>query len=194
MSRDTISRIENDRLDNVPAGTIQRCVEALGAYLRMDIAWQGERLPRLIDARHAALQNTFVALLAAWGWDTRVEVSFNHYGDRGRVDIVGYYAATRTLAIVEIKPDIDDAQETVGRLDVKVRLGRTIAAEAGWTVDRIVPVLVLENGASPRRHVRAHEGLFRRFTLRGASARAWLRAPSAEAEGLLLFVDARSEG
>lgn len=193
VSRDTISRMENDRLDNVPAGTVQACVEALGAYLRMEVAWQGERLPRLIDARHAVLQNTFVLLLAAMGWDARVEVSFNHFGDRGRIDVAAFHAATRTMAIVEIKPDIDDAQETVGRLDVKVRLAKTIAAELGWDAFRVVPVLVLESGASPRRHVRAHEGLFQRFALRGRAALAWLRAPTASASGLLIFIEPRAE-
>lgn len=192
MSRDTISRIENDRLDNVPAGTIQRCVEALGGYLRMDVAWQGERLPRLIDARHAALQNAFVLLLTSCGWDSRVEVSFNHFGDRGRIDILGFHARTRTLAVVEVKPDIDDAQETLGRLDVKVRLGRPIAAESGWNADRVMPVLVLEDAASPRRHVRALEGLFARYASRGRSAKAWLRVPNGEVSGLIVFMNAPS--
>ena len=191
VSRDTISRIENDRLDNVPAGTIQACVEALGARLRLEVQWQGERLSRLIDARHAALQNAFVLRLETCGWEPRVEVSFNHYGDRGRIDVLAFHARTRTLLVTEVKPDIDDAQETIGRLDVKVRLAPRIAHEAGWRPETTVPALVLEEGASPRRHVARHAGLFRRLALRGKAAKAWLRSPATPTSGLVVFLTPR---
>src|SRR5688500_6492572 len=157
-----ISRVENDRLDNVPAGRVQACVHELGAYLRLDVIWQGERLPRLLDARHAALQNRFALFLEGCGWVIRPEVSFNHFGDRGRVDLLAYHPAARLLAVVEIKPNVGDVQDTLGRLDVKVRVAPTIAAELGWTASAAVPVLVLDDGTTQRRHVAQHEGLFRR--------------------------------
>ncbi len=184
-----ISRVENDRLDNVPAGRVQACVHELGAYLRLDVLWQGERMPRLLDARHAALQNRFAVLLEECGWVVRPEVSFNDFGDRGRIDVLAYHPAARLLAVVEIKPSVGDVQDTLGRLDVKVRLAPKIAGELGWNASAAVPVLVLENGTTQRRHVTQHDGLFRRFERRGRSALAWLRRPGrASPAPILLFL------
>lgn len=46
--------------------------------------------------------------------------------------------------IVEIKSALGDLQETLGRLDVKVRLGRQLAHDLGWTDVRVViPALAL---------------------------------------------------
>jgi hypothetical protein len=191
VSRELISRIENDRLDNVPAGKLQSCVQELGGYLRVEVLWQGERLPRLLDARHTLLQNRFVIVLERDGWDVRVEVSFNHFGDRGRIDVLAYHVGTRVLAVVEIKPTVGDAQDTLGRLDVKVRLAQKIAADLGWRASSVVPVLVLEDGTTPRRHVSEHAGLFRKFERRGRSALAWLWVPvGPPPAGILLFLPA----
>lgn len=189
-SREVISRIENDRLDTVPLGKIQACVDALGAYLRMDVQWQGERLPRLMDARHAALQNRFVEMLESLGWTMRVEVSFNHYGERGRIDILAWHGATGALAVVEIKPQLGDAQDTLGRLDIKVRLANQIAAEIGWIVTSVVAVLVLEEGTTQRRQVEEHKALFSGLGLRGRAGVGWLRRPTHDPvpTGLLLFI------
>jgi len=190
-SRQLISRIENDRLANVPLGTLQACVDELGGFLRIDVQWQGERLARLVDARHAALQNRFVELLAQYGWDTRVEVSFNHFGERGRIDILAWHAAAGTVAVVEIKSRMDNAEETLGRIDIKARLAPGIAGDLRWSVTHVVPVLVVGEGTTQRRHLAQHAALFRRFALRGRGALAWLRRPATthRPDGLLLFLE-----
>ncbi len=187
-SHDLISRIELDRCDSVPAGRLRDCVEALGGRLRVDVEWFGEALPRLLDARHAALQNRVAAHLGTWGWVVRAEVSFNHYGDRGRVDLVAFHPPTRAAAVVEIKPRLNDVQDTLGRLDVKARLARHIAARCGWASSGSVPLLVLGEGTTQRRMVTMHAALFRPFTI-GRAAATWLRSPALPApDGLLLFV------
>jgi len=138
-SRELISRIENDRLDNVPFGKVQACINALGGFLRTDVLWHGEQLHRLMDARHAAIQNALVRLVESLGWTSRVEVSFNHYGDRGRIDVMAWHPRTGSLAVVEVESVLGDVQDTLGRLDVKVRLAREIAGGIGWTVSSVVP-------------------------------------------------------
>lgn len=188
---DLVSRLENDRIDGVPMRKLHRCVDELGGYLRVEVVWRGEQLPRLLDARHAALQDRFVRILEAYAWQVRVEVSFNHYGDRGRIDILAFQPARRMVVVVEVKPDIGDVQDTLGRLDVKVRLALAIARDLGWNPTAVVPALVLEDGTSHRRHVGDHPGLFRRFSLVGRAARAWLRASDGDAaapDGILLFL------
>lgn len=190
-SRELISRIENDRLKNVPFGKVQGCVDELGGFMRIDVQWQGERLARLIDARHAAIQNRFVEMITTLGWAARVEASFNHFGERGRIDVLAWHAATGAVGVVEVKSRMDNAEETLGRLDVKVRLAAEIAAGIGWRAERVVPLLVLGEGTTQRRHLAEHAALFGRYDLRGRAALAWLRRPDgSEPSGVLMFIEA----
>jgi hypothetical protein len=170
-------------------GTLDRLATALGASLAIDIRWRGADLDQLIDHLHARLANAASARLQHLGWLVYAEVSFNHFGDRGRCDLVAWHPATRTLLIVEVKSAIGNLQETLGRLDIKVRLGSEIGASLGLPQPaRILGAFVLgEHGAS-RRVVREHEALFRRYGTRGRRAFAWLRRPeSAAVSGLLWF-------
>lgn len=175
----------------VSIGTVEKIVTALGAIVDVTVRWEGAELDRSIDAAHARLQDWVARELAALGWLVRVEVSFNHFGDRGRVDVLAYHPATRLLVIVEVKSALGDLQETLGRLDVKVRLGRTLAREAGWAdCEAVVPLLAITDARSARRIVGAHAALFAQYRLRGRQAVAWLRRPVAPVpSGLLWFVN-----
>lgn len=182
-------RVEHGDLAGITIGSLERVTEALGATLSIQVRWQGERLDRLMDAAHAALQARVAELLSMAGWIVRAEVSFNHYGDRGRVDLVALHPRLRAVLIVEVKSALGDLQDTLGRLDVKVRLARTIAAELGWgEIDVAVPVLVIAQSRGARRIVGAHEPLFRRYALRGRQAVAWLRRPSRPAPDGILWL------
>jgi transcriptional regulator with XRE-family HTH domain len=189
LSDDTISRIERGGLAGVTLGTLVRVVEALGASVHVQIRWRGELLDRLIDTAHAAIQQDVAHMLTRLGWDVRVEVSFNHYGDRGRVDILARHPTVRILAVIEIKSALGDLQDTLGRLDVKVRLGRQLAHELGWSdAVAVVPVLVIGDSRRARGTVSSHPTLFARFTVRGRRAVAWLRHPASPMpDGLLWF-------
>lgn len=190
VSRQLISKLERGEFHDMTVRGIQDVVEALDARLETRVVWRGEHLDRLVDAAHAALQESVAKLLTNLRWDVRVEVSFNHFGDRGRADIVAYQPAHRLLLIVEVKSAFGDLQDTLGRLAVKVRLGQLLARECGWpSPARIVPALVVVDTRSSRRIVGSHAALFAGFDLRGRSARAWLRHPAAHgsARGLLWF-------
>jgi hypothetical protein len=106
---------------------LDRLASALGATLFMELRWHGEQLDRLMDSSHATLEEMTVQGLRAANWITEVEVSFNWYGDRGRCDAVAWDSRTRTLLIVEAKTRFGDVQDLLGRLDIKVRLGKQIA-------------------------------------------------------------------
>jgi transcriptional regulator with XRE-family HTH domain len=193
ISRQAISRIERgEAIGSIPLRVIARLAEALDASVDVTVRWRGEELDRLIDSAHADLVKTCVRLFEARGWLTRLEVSFNHYGDRGRVDVLALHPPTRTLAVVEVKSALGDSQETLGRLDVKARLGGMLAASVGWEPPtRVMPALVIGNSRSARRLVAAHDELFRRFDVRGRQATAWLRDPGASLPtGLLWFASA----
>ena len=120
-----------------------------------------------------------------------MEVSFNHYGDRGRVDVLAYHAPTGCVLVAEVKSAVGDVQETLGRIDVKVRLGRSLAASAGWIRRAGGGAGVDRHGiAHARRVIAAHPVLFARFNMRGRAAQTWLRRPTLPPpSGLLWFVD-----
>ena len=189
-SRHVVSRVERGLIRRVSLGRINALAEALGASVDITVRWQGERLDRLMDRVHAATQERAAASLRSLGWLTAVELSFNHYGDRGRVDVLAYYAPTACLLVGEVKSAVGDIQETLGRIDVKVRLGRNLAASAGWAdVRAVLPALIVTESRTARRVIATHPTLFTRFSLRGRAATAWLRHPRLPPPtGLLWFV------
>jgi transcriptional regulator with XRE-family HTH domain len=186
ISQQSISRYENGSLGTCSAELLERWAASLGGYLHVEIRVNGQR--PLTDARHAALQTWLVGLLVRFGWEVAAEVSFNHYGDRGRVDVLAYHLRLRILVIFEIKTRIDDVQDLLGRLDVKVRLGREIARQRGWNPTAIVPALVIRAGSTNRRRIDAHGPLFARFRVRSSASKRWLTRPTLPVPaGLLLF-------
>lgn len=189
LSQPTVSRIERDLVDEVTFHAILACVGALDAHLRLDLFHDGEMVDPLRDADHAAIQNWLASTLASWGWEVAVEVSFNHYGDRGRIDILAFDATSGALLVVEVKSRIGDAQETVGRLDVKGRVAIELAKTRGWLPSVLVTALIVGEDRTSRRRVAEHPALFARFSLRGRGAIAWLRRRrGVPPRGLLLFV------
>lgn len=185
-----VSRLERGEVEALTVRSLEQIASALGATLRIEVRWNGERLDRLMDAGHAALEQLAVRSLRAAGWRSEVEVSFNWYGDRGRCDAVAFHPATATLMIVEAKTRLGDVQDLLGRLDVKVRLGRHIARQLGWPEpEHVIPCLLVADGRTARRIVANHAELFARFTHRGRAAHRWLAEPDWQevVGGILLF-------
>lgn len=156
-------------------------------------SWRGAALSRLLDENHAALQSAWKARLERWGWQVWVEVSFNRFGDRGRIDLLAWKATRRILLLVEVKTEIADAQSLLGSTDVKARVAPHVARSLGLAAPRVVvPLLLVAEGTTNRDRTRRLEPLFARYTLRGRSAITWLRRPEEEApRGLMVFTDLR---
>jgi hypothetical protein len=191
--------MERGQLGGQSLRTVAHIVEALDATAELVVRWQGEELDRLVDGAHAALVQATVARLQSGGWVTRVEVSFNHFGDRGRADVLAFDPQNRILAVVEVKSALGDLQDTSGRLDVKVRLGPMLASSVGSERPvAVVRALVVGDTRTARRVVEGHAGIFEAFSLRGRQAMAWVRSPTLPApSGLLWFVhlpDSRHAG
>jgi transcriptional regulator with XRE-family HTH domain len=191
-SRELVSRLERGQADGVTLGALRRVAEALGSWLAVDVRLQGEQLDRLMDGDHAALEEHATADLRTKHWRVEAEVSFNRYGDRGRIDLLGFHEATGTLIVVEAKTRVNDIQDLLGRLDLKVQLGAEAALLQGWPRPRrVIPCLLLADQRSNRRIVAAHPALFAKFNLRGRAAWAWLNDPrgpdSDDVTGLLVF-------
>lgn len=171
---------------------MRRCLAVLEVRLELVPSWRGADLSRLRDATHASLQAVWKLRLERWGWQVWVEVSFNHYGDRGRIDLLAWHAVHRLALVVEVKSELDDAQALLGGLDVKCRVAPIVMRRLGiGPVAAVVPFVVLGDGSTSRDRLRRLAPLFSRFTVRGRAAFSWLRRPLGVPAGLLALTDLR---
>jgi transcriptional regulator with XRE-family HTH domain len=196
------SLLEAGHVARLSVRTARSIAEAVDLDLRWDIGWQRQEIDRLLDADHSALAALWTRRLEGWGWTVRNEVSFNRYGDRGRIDLLAYHPMERVLLVIEIKTVIVDAQALLGGLDVKVRVAPFAVADLGWRPRLVVPALIVHEGSTARRHIDALGPLFARFSVRGHAVGTWLRNPVGSPTGMLTFtnlsstdgVDARRAG
>jgi hypothetical protein len=126
------SMIENGRLEGLTVRTIRRALMPLDIPLDWDGGWRRPELARLRDADHSVLADAWARWLQLNGWLVRPEVSFNRYGDRGRIDLLAYHPIARALLVIEVKTAIVDVQELLGTLHIKARVARFVAGELGW--------------------------------------------------------------
>jgi len=190
VHRSTWSLLERGQLDSLSLPTLRACLRSLEVRLTLSVRWRGSELDRLLDEDHSGLQSSWKARLEGWEYEAVPEASFNHYGDRGRMDLLAWHAATRTLVVVEIKTLIVDAQGLLGPLDTKVRVAAAVARERGWGVPRLViPALIVLETPTNRRRIARLQPLFGRFALRGRAAVSWLRRPVGDPGGLLILSD-----
>jgi transcriptional regulator with XRE-family HTH domain len=189
LSRSAVSDIERGRMDRYTIASVRRLLRALDADAELAVRWGGPGdLERLLDRDHALLVRTWAEAHRRHGWDVWPEASYSVYGERGRIDLLAFHAPTGILEVAEAKTGIWDIQDTLGRLDAKVRLARGIAAERGWDVRSVVGALVIAEGRTARRRIAEHAVLFGGYELRGRAARAFVGRPGDGVGGLLAFV------
>jgi transcriptional regulator with XRE-family HTH domain len=194
ISRAVIYRIERARGDRVAVHTLVAVAAALGARVDVRLLWQGEGLDRLLDARHAKLVERTIALLDRYGWETAAEVSFNVRGERGSIDVLGFHAPSRCLAVIEVKSVVPDLQVMLVTLDRKGRLAREMACERGWASESVTRLLVLPGDRTARRRVELHAATFKSALHAGTVAvRRWLQRPVGTCHGIMFLTDAPQE-
>jgi hypothetical protein len=139
----------------------------------------------MLDERHARLGAEFARFLERPGWTVSPEVTFSVYGERGSIDLLAWHPSTRALLVIELKSELTSVEETLRRLDVKVRLAPRIAAERfGWRAATIGRLQVFPNDRTARRKVAAHSGILDRvFHDSPGAVRRWLRQPSGPMPG-----------
>jgi transcriptional regulator with XRE-family HTH domain len=175
-----VSTVERGRLDRLPLRTIRAVAAALEVRLALEPQWRGGELPRLMDARHASLVDQVVARMAGSGWEIVAEYTFNRYGERGSVDVLGWRAAERTLVVVEVKSELDDLQTMLSVLDRKIRLvPALLATERGWKAATVGAILVLPEQSTFRAAVSRFRATFT-ASLPGGNVeiKHWLADPS----------------
>lgn len=195
VSQDLVSLVECGHVQDVSVRALRRLAVALGAELHLELWFRGGELDRLVDEGHAALLGAVARRLEALGWETRPEVSFAVYGERGSIDLVAWHAPTRTLIVIEVKTELTSIEETLRRHDVKVRLAAgVVAGRFGWQPRAVARLLVLPDDSTPRRQVGRHADLLGpAYPVRGPRLRSWLRKPSGSVSGLA-FLAPTSDG
>ena len=186
VSQDLVSLVEVGRIDEVSVRALRRHAKALGGELRIELWFRGDDLDRLVDEGHAALVGAVALWLDALGWETRPEVSFAVFAERGSIDLVAWHAGSRTLLVVEVKTRLTSVEETLRRHDAKVRLAAEVVAERfGWRPLRVARLLVLPDETTARRHVARFDAVLRSaYPLRGRALRSWLAGPTGSVAAL----------
>jgi transcriptional regulator with XRE-family HTH domain len=179
VSQKLVSLAEAGRLDQLTVRSFRAIGKAVDVGLPFDPRWRGGDGVRLLDRDHAILVNLAVALLRDAGWEVVVEYTFNHYGERGSVDVLAWHAAHRSLLLAEVKTRVLDTQETLATLGRKVRIvPRLVGAERGWRAERVGVVLVIGELTANRSVVARHSATFAAsLPDRSRAARTWIRSP-----------------
>jgi transcriptional regulator with XRE-family HTH domain len=180
VSQQTVSRIERGQLGSMSLGTARRIGRSLEVSLDLSARWRGAAGDRLLDEAHARLVEVVLAGLRSLGYECLVEYTFNHFGERGSVDVVGWHPGKRGLVIAEIKSDLVDTQQLNASLDRKVRLvPMLLASERRWQAEHIARVVALPDRTAIRDAVRRHRATFDTTApARNRELRAWLHEPA----------------
>jgi len=188
------SALERGRVSDMTVRAARAIAAAVDLPLDWDIGWRRQEVDRLLDHDHSALAARVIRRLEAWSWTVRAEVSFNRYGDRGRIDLLAIHPASGTLLVVELKTVVVDGQDVLGSLDVKARVAPIVAREIGWVPRSVVPALLVADGTTNRRRLRTLDPLLGRYRLRGYAAVGWLRRPSGRPPTGLLILTKLPDG
>ena len=156
VSDTLIGLLEGGGAERLGVRRVRQVCAALDIRLGWDAGYRRAELAKLRDERHAALAEQLTRELQARGWLVAPEVSFNEYGDRGRIDLLAYDPRSRTLLVVEIKTVLPDVQELLGGLDVKRRVAGKVARRMGWQAASVVPVIALAATTTNRRRIADH--------------------------------------
>lgn len=194
VSRSTYSAIERGHIDRATLATLRRIGAALEARIDLSLRWRGGDLDRLLRGRHSAMSELVARMLRDAGWGVIPELSFNHFGERGVIDLVAWHAGRRALLLVEIKTEIVDLGDLLGTADRRRRLARTIARERGWLPEHIGTWIVVADSRTNRRRLAARELLRAAFPEDGRRVVQWLSEPTRHQAALwfLPYADASS--
>jgi transcriptional regulator with XRE-family HTH domain len=179
VSRQCVSLLECGGLMRLGVRSVRDIAAAVGIDLTFAVRSKGASVDRLIDERHSALVDAVVGRLESAGWAVTVEFSFNHYGDRGSVDVLAWRADRGALLLIEVKSEVADLQALCRSVDVKERiLPGVVARERGWRPGSVGVVVVLPDDPGQRKAVGRRSAIFATsFPARTLEIRHWIVDP-----------------
>jgi transcriptional regulator with XRE-family HTH domain len=190
ISRAAYSEIERGMIDRVPLGKLRGVAKVLEVRLDLAATWRGAAIDVVRSARHAAMAERVTRTLIDAGWEVRPEVSFNHFGERGVVDLVAWDAASMTLLLVELKTELADVPGLLAVTDRRRRLAATIAAPFGWQPRAVAQWVVVAASRTNERRLAAHRSLIRAaLPGDGRLVAGWLVKPAGRLAALSFLPD-----
>lgn len=190
VSRSVYSDAERGHLDQLTVGTLRQISAVLEVRLPLEPSWRGGRIERVLSGRHASMAERLTSKLVAWGWEVRPEASFNHFGERGVVDLVAWHPVYRTLLLIEIKTELVDISGLLTVTDRRRRLAEVIARERDWKPEVVAQWVVVAAGRTNQRRVAEHRAILRAaFPADGRAVSGWLRKPSTPLDALWFLPD-----
>jgi len=185
-SRRFILDLEAGRVGRLHVDDVRDHFARFDATVRFPAWWNGADLDRLLDGEHARVVGLGISWLQRLGWkriDT--EVTFNHFGDRGSIDLFGAQPETRSVVVGEVKSAWGSLEETLRSLDVKARLAPKLAEERfGFTPVNVAVLLIFPAERTARRIAKHHAStLDAAYPARTIEIRSWLRRPSGRLRG-----------
>ena len=195
ISDSTYSRIERGQIDRIKVDTIRKVGAVLEVRVLLETRWRGAAIDRVLSSRHAAMTETVARMLIDAGWEIHPEVSFNHFGERGVVDIVAWHAATRTVLLIELKTALADVNDLLAVTDRRRRLAAIIAKPFGWDPDLVGQWVVVAASRTNERRVADHRVALRSaFPSDGRSVKGWLARPISPMSALWFLPDSHPTG
>jgi transcriptional regulator with XRE-family HTH domain len=192
VSRSTISRVERGHPGTFSLDTIRRVAAALDVRVDLVPRWRAGDLDRVLNARHSQLHE----LVARWfakelpAWILAPEVSYAIYGERGVVDIVVWHPGRRAILVIELKTDIVDVNQLIGKVGEKTRLIRQIVRDRGWDPLTVSTWVIVAAGRTNRARLAAHRSVLRAaFPTDGRSMRVWLADPVDRVAALSIWTE-----
>jgi len=186
VSQSVVSNIERGRLASVSLDTLRRVASEVDVVVTLTAHWRGGQGDRLIDRAHASLVDFVIAALRGAKWEALPEFTFNHYGDRGSVDVLAWHPGERILLIIEVKATLTDLQDLLASLSKKLRVVPEAARkELGWDPNHIARVVVVAATNLNRAVVARHAATFdTSFPVRSRGVKGWLERPTGSIAGV----------
>jgi len=190
--RAIVQDIEAGRIGPLRVDQLRAHFAGLGASLRMTAWWEGAALDRLLDQEHAVVVEVLAHELQICHFRVLTEFSFSEYGERGSIDVFGGLDLRRAVFVGEAKSEWGSIEETLRRLDVKIRLAPKLAERAfGWRPEVVAGVLAFPESRTARRVADRHSAtLAASVPARGREVRHWLRQPSSSLRGIWFLTNA----
>lgn len=190
-----VRAVESGRAGSLDIALVREHFRALDASVRVTVWWNGAALDRLVDRRHAVVVEGLVAALRPYAFETRTEVTFSEFGERGSVDVRGASRDLSALVIGEAKSEWGSIEETLRALDVKSRLAAIVCLKTfGFTPTHVATLLVFPEDSTARRIAANMAGtLDSAFPSRGHEIRNWLRQPSGSLRGIWFLSNVRPD-
>ena len=104
------------------------------------------------------------------------------------VDIVAWHPGRRAILVIELKTDIVDVNQLIGKVGEKARLIREIVRDRGWDPLTVSTWVIVAAGRTSRARLATHRSVLRAaFPTNDRGVRSWLADPVGQVAALSMW-------